>query len=151
MSYPYHSDHPNVVHPDDNDSTPQLPELQQEDPRIDIKGTVEVANAVRTYDLPSRHGLSRSYTLAEGVTMPLLGKDMRRKSVRIWGVVISGAVSKGIYVGNKEDVDRGDAALIPYGQAIPISHAEQIYVRAQGNTFGTDVYMVSFISENWAD
>jgi hypothetical protein len=151
MSYPYHADHPNVGNRDDTESTPELPELQQEAPSIDVKGQVEVVNSVRTYDLPSRHGLSRSYTLQEGVTMPLLGKDMRRKSVRIWGVAISGTVSKGIYVGTKEDVDRGDAALIPYGQAIPISHAEQIYVKPQGNTFGTDVYMVSFISENWAD
>ncbi len=150
MSYPYHSDHPNATGPDTVESTPELPELQQESMALDVKGRVEVVNAVRTYELPSRRAISRSYKISEGIATPLGGADDRRKRMLLIGIAPSGSASIGFYVGSSDDVRAQNAALWPYNQPLPVTHTEQIYVMPQGTSLA-DGHYISFVTENWAD
>lgn len=148
MSYPYAADHPNAGRPDASDSTPELPEIQQEVPAVDVKGQVEVVNAVRTYELPSRIGTSRSYLVSDTDTQPLLGADLRRKRVTLLASATTTGTATGFYVGEREDVRSGMAALWPINVPLVLQHTEQIFVRC---ATPSAVAQVSIISENWAD
>lgn len=150
MSYPYSQDHPNVGGPDETESTPELPELNQENLSIDVKGVVEVGNVVRVHELPSRHATSRSYQLQEGVVVPLMGADKRRKRLTLIAVAPSGSASLGVYVGAQDDVRAGNAALWPYLQRLEVTHSEQVYVMPQGTGLAAG-HFISFVAENWAD
>jgi hypothetical protein len=152
MSYPYHSDHPNATEAHESNSTPELPEIQQEDPSIDVKGTVEVANVVRTQELPSRIGTSRSYLVSDTDTVPMLGSDLRRKRVTLFATSVVGQANAatGFYVGEREDVRSGNAAFWPVNQALVLCHTEQIFVRTVTGT-SPSTALISVIAENWAD
>lgn len=124
-----------------DESTPELEDLQQL-PEEHIKVPVRVVDPVQVQQLPSRHGVSRSFGTAatDGEPVPLLGADLRRRRA----VII--AASASIYVGEREMVKSGAAAIWPAGVPLVIEHTEQVYARA-----ATGTATVSVISENWAD
>lgn len=150
MSYPYSADHPNIQRPDATESTPELPEINQEAMTLDVKGVVEVGNVVRTHEVPSRHAASRNYGLTEGQPVPLLGADKRRKRVTLVGLAPSDSTSLGLYVGEVDAVRAHTAALWPYGVPLTVEHAEQVYVMPEGTSLSAG-HLVSFVAENWAD
>lgn len=150
MSYPYHEDHPNYTSPDTVPSTPELPEIQQETPALDVKGMVEVVNPVRVYQLPSRHGVSANFNLAEGTPLALVGENLRRRRLLIIAIAPSGSTSRGIFVGDKTGVQTSYAALWPYGVLLPLENTEQVFVMPDGTGLATG-HVVSIISEDWAD
>ncbi|MBG0819133.1 hypothetical protein [Planomonospora sp. ID82291] len=126
-------------------STPELEDVQQleEDGGLRVPVSVrEVRVPVRVQLLPSRHGVSRSYSTSESDTdpVPLLGADLRRRRATI---IATGAA---IYVGEKELVRGGLAALWPEGVPLVIEHTEMVYAQA-----ATGTATVSVIAENWAD
>lgn len=150
MSYPYSADHPNVKGPDINESTPELPELYQEDPTIDVKGEVKVVNVVRVQNLPSRHGVSTNYTMEESVALSLLGANKRRRRVVLLAMAPSGSVSRGFYVGEQDAVTAGYAALWPYNVPLTLENTEQVYVMPDGTGLAAG-HLISVITEDWAD
>lgn len=150
MSYPYHVDHPNVGGPDTIESTPELPELQQEAVTLDVKGVVEVANVVRVQDLPSRHATSASYTLQETIVTPLLNADKRRKRMTIIGIAPSGTTSRGVFLGTEDAVRAGTAALWPYSVPCVVEHTEKVYAKPDGTSLAAG-HLVSCVAESWAD
>ena len=152
MSYPYHADHPNVAHAHETESTPELPEIQQEDPTIDVKGNVEVVNVVRTQELPSRIGTSRSYIVSDTDTVPMLGSDLRRKRVTLLATSTPGQTNAatGFYVGEREDVRSGNAGFWPVDVPLVLCNTEQVFVRTVTGT-SPSTSLVTVIAENWAD
>lgn len=130
----------------DDPSTPELEAVQQEeadDGRLMVPVRVlEVAGPVRVQVLPSRHGVSRSWTTnaTDPEPVPLLGADLRRRRASI---VATGAA---VYVGEREMVKAGAAALWPADVPLIVEHTEQLYARA-----ATGTATVSVVSENWAD
>ena len=152
MSYPYHADHPNTLGADIVPSTPELPDVQQEDPALDVKGEVKVVNLVRVQSLPSRHGMSASFNLATNEALALLGANKRRRRVILIGIAPSGSTSRGFYVGPKDGVQSSFAALWPYGVPLPLENTEQIYVMPETSAGPlTAGHLISVISEDWAD
>jgi hypothetical protein len=127
------------------ESTPDLEEIQQEEEEralvVPVK-VVETLSPVRVQLLPSRHGVSRSYTTdsTDAEPVPLLGGDLRRRRATII------AIGAAIYVGDREMVKQGQAAQWPELVPLVIEHTEQVYARA-----ATTSATVSVISENWAD
>lgn len=150
MSYPYSADHPNATGPDMNESTPELPELYQEDPTIDVKGEVKVVNVVRVQNLPSRHGVSTNYTMQENTPLALLGANKRRRRVVLLAMAPTGSVSRGFYVGELDSVTAGYAALWPYNVPLILENTEQVYVMPDGSGLAPG-HLISVISEDWAD
>lgn len=128
-----------------NESTPDLDELQQDEedrPIVVPVRLIEAESPVRVQLLPSRHGVSRSFTTSatDAEPTPLLGGDLRRRRATIV------AIGADIYVGDREMVKSAQAARWPAGIPLVIEHTEQVYARA-----ATTTATVSVISENWAD
>lgn len=128
-----------------NDSTPELDEIQQDEEHQLIEvpvRVVETCSPVRVQVLPSRHGVSRSYssTNTDAEPIPLLGADLRRRRATIV------AADDSIYVGDRELVKSSQAALWPAGVPLVIEHTSMVYARA-----ATATATVSVITENWAD
>lgn len=127
---------------DEDAPQPDLEDLQQQqpDPLPALRTVVE--GAVNVHLLPSRSAVSRNYPVHADATqppVPLLGADMRRRRA----VVMS---TEAIYIGPRDDVVNGTAAIWPLGVPLELEHTEAIYVRGV-DTAGT----VSVIAENWAD
>ena len=128
-----------------NESTPDLEDVQQDEEEralvVPVR-VVETLSPVRVQLLPSRHGVSRSFTsnATDAEPTPLLGADLRRRRATIV------AIGADIYVGDREMVKGSQAARWPVGVPLVIEHTEQVYARA-----ATTTATVSVISENWAD
>lgn len=128
-----------------NESTPDLDEIQQEEDEralvVPVR-VVETMSPVRVQLLPSRHGVSRSFSSLATDTepTPLMGADLRRRRATI---VATGDM---MYVGERELVKNAQAALWPENVPLVIEHTEQVYARAAA----TDA-IISVITENWAD
>lgn len=128
-----------------SESTPDLEDLyQEEDERVIVVPVrlIEAESPVRVQLLPSRHGVSRSYTTAatDAEPIPLLGADLRRRRATIV------ALGAEIYVGDREMVKSSQAARWPSSVPLVIEHTEMIYARA-----ATGSATVSVVTENWAD
>lgn len=151
MSYPYTNDHPNVVEPDDNLSTPdQLAEVYQTDPVVDVKGEVKIVGPVRVQHLPSRHGNGMNTSLIESIAQPLVGANPRRRRIVILAMAPSGSTSRGFYIGDRDDVAALRAALWPYNVPLTLENTEQLYVMPDGTGLATG-HIISYIAEDWAD
>lgn len=128
-----------------NESTPELEEIQQDEEEralvVPVR-VVEVWSPVRVQLLPSRHGVSRSFTSSatDAEPIPLLGADLRRRRATIV------AIGADVYVGDRELVKTAQAARWPAGVPLVIEHTEQVYARAASASA-----TLSVISENWAD
>lgn len=150
MSYPYSADHPNAGHAGETPSTPELPEVFQETPSVDVKGEVEVVNVVRVMQLPSRHGLSSNYNLTENVALSLFGANQRRRRAVIIAIAPTGSTSRGFYIGEKDVVAARYSALWPYNVPLVLENTEQIYAMPDGTGLAAG-HVVSVIGEDWAD
>jgi hypothetical protein len=122
-------------------STPDLEDVQQQESE-GLRVPVRLDGPVRVQVLPSRHGVSRSYAskATDPEPIPLLGGDDRRRRATLV------AIGDAMYVGPREDVKSGAAALWPDGVPLVIEHTEQVYARA-----ASDTATISVIAENWAD
>jgi len=150
MSYPYSADHPNTGAPGETQSTPELPEVFQESPAMDVKGEVEVVNVVRTLQLPSRHGVSSNYNMTENVPLALFGANKRRRRALVIGLAPTGSTSRGFYVGQQDSVASRYSALWPYNVPLLLENTEQVYVMPDGTGLAAG-HLVSVIGEDWAD
>lgn len=137
-----------MSHP--NPPTPELHELQQESAALDVKGDVQVTNSVQTYDLPSRHGVSTNINLVESVATFVFGEDLRRRRAVLVAIAPTGSTSRGIYVGQKDAVAAGYAALWPYAVPLELLNTEQCYVMPDGTSLAAG-HVLSVVTENWAD
>ena len=142
-----------MSHPLSPDVTPEagLSELNQDYP-MNVTGEMHVRGPVQTHELPSRIGISRTYSTDDATVMPVVGEDRRRKRIVILGISVNGQTNAatGFYIGNREDVRTGLAAFWPVGLPLEIRSTEQLFVRAATLTSPSTV-AISIIAENWAE
>lgn len=155
MSYPYGPDHPNAHEAGENESTPEIYEVYQEEDRAHSAIEVCVIDPVRTQELPARSAVSRSYHITldssgNPISTPILGADPRRKSVTLIAEKPAASTSLCMFVGLRDDVASGEAFRLPYGVAVTLSATEQLWAEAQGTGL-TGFHHISVYAENWAD
>ncbi len=130
--------------------TPDLDELQQQDPAVPALD-VEVVAPVQTHALPARTAIMHNVVIGTNVTQ-LFGQDLRRGRVLLWGVADAAAL---FHVGARPDeVEQGTCARILAGatdgtipaQVLELRHCEGIWAKADSS-----VVRVSFVLEQWAD
>lgn len=102
--------------------------------------SVKLEGATQVHVLPSRVGISRTVSAGDTVPVPLVGRDTRRKALRLLS-------DKNFYVGSREDVRAGLAAVWLASVPCTIEATEEIYVRA---AVTGETATIAVISENWA-
>lgn len=123
----------------EQDATPDL-DLVQQLPDEGIRVPVRLDQTVPVYVLPSRSGASRSYQAGATEPVLLLGEDLRRRRATIV------SIEENIYVGSRDEVRAGLAALWPKLVPLVIEHTEIVFAKAAANSA-----TVSVIPEQWAD
>ncbi len=138
-------------------STPELEDLQQLEPdegmiKVPVK-VVEITDPVQVHTLPARGAVMRSVTATEDRPEMLVGYDLRRKSLAIWGDAVANGY---VFIGTRRDeVEQGTAARWPVqintganGNApvLYMTHCEAVFVKAIGENA-----VISYIAEYWAD
>lgn len=122
--------------------TGTLDQVEQEP--ADARGPVvpvAVEGVVPVQVTGSRAGASFNKAVTLGDSILLVGKDQRRRVVRVL------AVASAIYVGtDQSSVAHGVAAIWPLGVVCEITHQDDVWVRPV-----TVDSVVSAMSENWAD
>lgn len=103
-----------------------------------------VDDIVDTRQLPSRIGASHSYTIDTFTAWPVVGADDRRRRL----VLIS--LTKNIFVGEKDRVADGSAAIWPFGVPLVLENTETVYARVSSDT-ASDTTVISYFAENWAE
>jgi hypothetical protein len=144
------------VNPYGTEGTPELDDLQQEDmPEGMLKVPVKVIEipTLEVHKLPARRAVMRSVTATEDVVQQLVGYDLRRSRLTIWGDAIANGV---IILGTRKDeVEQETAARWPVqintgvngiAPALTMEHCEAVWVKAKGENA-----VVSYIAEYWAD
>ncbi|WP_433478152.1 hypothetical protein ACQPZP_14625 [Spirillospora sp. CA-142024] len=132
------------------DVTPDLDELQQQDPEVPALD-VDVVGPVQVHPLPARTCVMHNVTVGTAATQ-ILGRDPRRGRVMLWGYASSAAL---FYVGTRDDevtagtaaklvAVKNDATALP--QVLELRHCEALYVKA-----GTGTVDVQYVAEQWAD
>lgn len=102
---------------------------------------VAVEGVVPVQVTGSRAGASFNKVVTLGDSILLVGKDQRRRVVRVIGV------ASAVYVGTDQaSVAHGVAAVWPLGVPCEITHQDDVWVRPV-----TADTIVSAMSENWAD
>lgn len=138
-------------------STPDMLDLQQLDEeygniRVPVRITaIEVP--LTTHNLPARRAVMRNIVATEDIVQQLVGYDLRRKSLKIWGdAVANGIVLLGV---RKDEVEQETATRWPVqintgvngtAQVLEMTHCEAVWVKAKGENAN-----ISFIAEYWAD
>lgn len=141
-----------MSHPLSPEGTPtaDLNEIQQEYP-LAVTGDVHVKGPVQVHLLPSRIGVSRSWTVSDVETQPVLGQDDRRRRCTLLAISTGTPnAATGFYVGSREDVRLGGAAFWPVNVPLVLEHTEQIFVRCVTATSPSTI-LLSVIAENWAN
>ncbi len=139
-----------------SESTPELDDLQQEETpegliRVPVK-VVEIG-PLEVHRLPNRGAVMRSVTATEDVVQMLVGYDLRRSRLTIWGDAVANGV---IILGTRKDeVEQETAARWPVqintgvngvAPVLVMEHCEAVWVKAKGENA-----QVSYIAEYWAD
>lgn len=123
--------------------TGTLDQVEQE-PAGPVKGpTIPVAvdGVVPVQMVGSRAGAAFNKAVTLGDSIQLVGRDERRRVVRVL------AVSSAIYVGtDQSSVAHGVAAVWPLGVVCEITHQDEVWIRPT-----TADSVVSAMVENWAD
>ena len=124
-----------------NEQIPDVGEVQQreEEARPIEAVPVVVEGPVRAQDVGSRSGAMRSVAVSQTDIQPLVGADLRRRSLLVW-------TSAAVRIGSREDVEAGAAAVTPVNVVIPITHTDAVWVRGDAGAA-----VVSFILELWTD
>lgn len=142
-----------MSHPLSPEGTPtaDLNEIQQEYP-LAVSGKVHVDGPVQVHLLPSRIGVSRSWSVTDTDTQPILGQDDRRRRCTLLAISTVGQVNAatGFYIGGREDVRSGLAAFWPVNIPLVLEHTEQIFVRTVSAVTPSTV-LLTVIAENWAN
>jgi hypothetical protein len=139
------------------DSTPDLSELQQHEDdggfiRVPVK-VLEVCEPVEVYQLPARRAVMRSINVTDSIVQQVVGYDLRRKSLKIWGdAAANGLITLGV---RKDEVEQDTATRWPVqisdgtnGNApvLEMTHCEAVWVKSIGQNV-----TLSYIAEYWAD
>lgn len=138
------------------ESTPELDDLQQEEIAeglIKVPVKVVEIGPLEVHKLPNRGAVMRSVTATEDVVQMLVGYDLRRSRLTIWGDAVANGV---IIVGTRKDeVEQETAARWPVqintgangvAPVLVMEHCEAVWVKAKGENA-----QVSYIAEYWAD
>lgn len=122
-----------------------MAELNQEDEYRDLPlptVRVDVDGPVQVHLVPSVTGGSRSYAdVASTGAQRVANADPRRRSVTLM------SIDEDFYVGtSQQEAESGYGALWPKLVPLPLTHQEEVYVRAAQNTS-----TISVLVENWAN
>jgi hypothetical protein len=139
---------------------PELNELQQmEEDDYDTPPIVVPVRICEIEDgplavhvLPSRHAVMRNVTVTPNVVQQLVGYDLRRKTLKIWGDAAANGV---MYLGSdKSEVEQSTCARWPVqintgangvAPVLEMGHCEAVWVKSD------QAVNVSYIAEYWAD
>lgn len=137
--------------------TPELDDLQQLEPsegmiKVPVK-VVEITDPVQVHRLPARGAVMRSVVATEDAVQQLVGYDLRRSRLTIWGDAVANGV---IILGTRKDeVEQETATRWPVqintgangvAPVLVMNHCEAVWVKAKGENA-----TVSYIAEYWAD
>lgn len=140
---------------------PEIEELQQfEEDEYDDEKRILVPvkvvefedNPLSIHHLPSRRAVMRNVILTAGVVQQLVGYDLRRRSLRVWGDAAANGV---MYLGSRlDEVEQSTCARWPVqintgvdspAPVLNMDHCEAVWAKAD------QTVNVSYIAEYWAD
>jgi hypothetical protein len=147
MSTPYVGEEP----------TPDLDEMQQlDEPDAMVRVPVRVVEigTIQTHEVPSRDAVMRSINVDSNVQQ-IVGRDLRRKAVKVWAVAATATGS--VFIGtDKNEVETGTCAQLVAAVStgangsptiLVMNHCLPMWVK---NT-GPNPVTLSYVAEYWAD
>lgn len=140
-------------------SSPEIKQVLQEEEADNLTVDVgEIKDVVRVQQLPARHARMTNYFLDNVTANNILQGNKRRARAYVTATLTTSADSAhymGVWIGGAQAVASGNAFLLPFGQVLPIGHAEKLYARAAnlpGDTTAlTTPVIFSVAIEDWAD
>ncbi|MEH0582543.1 hypothetical protein QBA54_50805 [Streptomyces sp. B21-108] len=128
------------------DLQPDTAEVLQEEPEyvMAVQGCVSVAGPVRTMELPSKGGGTRTRTATDTKAVQLLQADKRRKSA----VLMS--LDQEMYVGFSQAAMQDTVSMAAWPKAVPfyVPAAVDVYVQCAASGQSTRVSAISYL---WAE